>query len=138
MWFQRNNLVAIKSHIVEVHRGESNASLSILSDMVESSLEESNPAVSILSDVSDIEDNSLEGLGIEKLPVITQRRKQNLKDLNIDANGPNFVTTYMCRPGSVVDRLFSTSSLHKDISIINPYTNVGSSIQYLIISAPHI
>ena len=68
MWFQRNNLVAIKSHIVEVHRGESNASLSILSDvsdMVESSLEESNPAVSILSDVSYIEEIYLEGLGIE-------------------------------------------------------------------------
>ena len=29
----------------------------------------------------------MKNLGIEKLPVITQRRKQNLKDLNIDANG---------------------------------------------------
>ena len=65
--FRGTDLVAIKSHIVEVHRGESNASLSILSDvsdMVESSIEESNPAVSILSDVSDIEENSVEGLGI--------------------------------------------------------------------------
>jgi hypothetical protein len=91
--FRGTDLVAIKSHVVEVHRGESNATLSILSDvsdMVESSLEEANPAVSILSDVSEIEENYLEGLGIEKLPVITQRRKQNLKDLNIyilDANG---------------------------------------------------
>ena len=88
--FRGTDLVAIKSHIVEVHRGESIATLSILSDvsdMVESSLEEANPAVSILSDVSEIEENYLEGLGIEKLPVITQQRKQNLKDLNIDANG---------------------------------------------------
>jgi hypothetical protein len=36
-------------------------------------------------------DNSLEGLGIKKLPVITQRRKQNLKDLNIDANGESIL-----------------------------------------------
>ena len=63
--FRGRDLVAIKTHIVEVHRGESNASLSILSDMVESSLEESNPAVSILSDVSYIEEIYLEGLGIE-------------------------------------------------------------------------
>ena len=31
--------------------------------------------------------NSLRHLGIESLPIISQRRKQNLKDLNIDENG---------------------------------------------------
>ena len=64
--FRGTDLLAIKSHISEVHRGEL------------------NPSVSLSSDT---EASSLEDLGIKKLPVITQRRKQNLKDLNIDDNG---------------------------------------------------
>ena len=34
-----------------------------------------------------MEANSLEGMGIEKLPVITQRKKPNRQELTIDANG---------------------------------------------------
>ena len=76
--YRGTDLKEINTHIEEAHRGES-----LLSETEASSLDGSLDG----SLLSETEASSLEELGIKKLPEITQRRKQNLKDLNIDENG---------------------------------------------------
>ena len=67
--YRGQDLNQIRSHVKEVHNAPT-----------------INTASETESD-SDFESDSLEDLGITKLPEVTGRRKQNLSDLVIDANG---------------------------------------------------